>query len=101
MTREPYDIYWGPGFAESLARMGITWETFDRLGRYGVDFLLHRNPYEPKSTFELPGTTSRYMHTRFRFPDLPAMAIAYVVDDAARTVTIQGAEPVWQDDLDP
>jgi hypothetical protein len=29
------------------------------------------------------------------------MVIAYVIDDAARSVTIQGAEPVWQDDLDP
>ena len=96
-----WEIYWDPGFALSLKRMGITWEMFDRLGRFGVDFLLHKDPCEPEATFTLGGTNSRYLHTRYRFPDLPAMVIAYVLDYPARTVTIQGAEPVWQDDLDP
>jgi len=81
--------------------MKITWGQFDRLGRFGVDFLLHLNPYEPDSTFPLEGTESRVLHTRFQFPDLPAMAISYVTDDASRTVTVQGAEPIWQDDYEP
>jgi hypothetical protein len=29
------------------------------------------------------------------------MAIAFLVDYENRIVTVQGAEPVWQDDLDP
>jgi hypothetical protein len=101
MTDPLYEIYWEPGFEQSLARMGLTMQEFDRLGRFGVDFLLHNAPYEEKSTFELEGSGSRYLHTRYRFPDLPAMVIAYRIDDAARQVTVQGAEPVWQDDLDP
>lgn len=96
-----WEIFWEPGFEESLNRMGIPWETFDRLGRFGVDFLLQRDPYEPEATFTLGGTKNRYLHTRFQFPDLPAMVITYTTDYQARTVTIQGAEPVWQDDYDP
>jgi hypothetical protein len=101
MSDPPWEIYWEDGFGESLRLMGITWETFDRLGRFGVDFLLHRNPYEEQATFALGGTESRYLQTRYRFPDLPAMVIAYRVDDEARAVTVESAEEVWQDDLDP
>jgi hypothetical protein len=96
-----WEIFWDPGFETSLKRLEITWEIFDRLGRFGVDFLLQRDPYEPEATFTLGGSTSRYLHTRFVFPDLPAMVIVYAVNYAARTVTIQGAEAVWQDDFDP
>jgi hypothetical protein len=101
MEDAPWEIYWDPGFEKSLERMGISWQIFDRLGRFGVDFLLHRDPLEDKSTFSLEGTNSRYLHTRYRFPDLPAMVIAYEVDVAKGHVTIQGAEAVWSDDLDP
>jgi len=97
----PWEIYWEPGFQESLERLGLTWEIFDRLGQFAVDFLLHADPYEEKSTFALGGTLSRYLQTRFRAPDLPAMVIAYLVDDEAREIRIQGAEDVWSDDLDP
>jgi hypothetical protein len=77
--------------------MGITWETFDRLGRFGVDFLLQQAPFENEATFEIEGTDHRYIHTRYRFPDLPAMLIAYSVSGNA--VSIKGAEPVWDSDL--
>lgn len=100
-TDRLWEIYWDPGFEESLKRIGLTWEIFDRLSRFALDFLLHRNPYEEKSTFALEGTPSRYLQTRFRAPDLPAMVIAYLVDDETRVITIQGAEEVWSDDLDP
>jgi voltage-gated potassium channel Kch len=96
-----YEIFWNSGFEASLVRIGITFEVFERLGRFGVCHLLQTDPYEQKSTFTLDGTASRYLHTRFRFPDLPAMVIAYDVNDATRTVTVLGAEEVWQDDLDP
>jgi hypothetical protein len=96
-----WEIYWEDGFGQSLERMNITWETFDRLGRFGVDFVLHQDPYEPQSTFPIEGTDSRVLRTAFHFPDLPAMAISYVTDDAARAVTVQGAEPVWDDDFEP
>ena len=95
----PFEIYWEPGFAQSLARIGIAWETFDRLGRYAVDFLLQTDPLESKSTFDLGETNHRYLSTRFRFPDLPAMLIAFEVDEAAHSVTVNGAEPVWDSDL--
>lgn len=101
MSHVIWEIFWEPGFEQSLKRMGITWEMFDKLGKFGVDYLLHSDPYEEKSTFALEGTPNRYLHTRYRFPDLPAMVITFLVDDWNRTVTIQGAEPVWQDDYDP
>lgn len=96
-----WEIYWEPGFEESLVRLGLTWEIFDRLGRFAVDLLLHNDPYEGESTFALGGTDSRFLHTRYRAPDLPQMVIAYLVDDDARRISVQGAEDVWSDDLDP
>jgi hypothetical protein len=98
MAVSPYEIYWDAGFEASLNRMNISWETFDRLGRFGVDFLLHADPFEAQATFGLVGDI-RYLRTRFRFPDLPAMLIAYEVNEETRTVTIKGAEPVWSADL--
>lgn len=100
-ANQPYEIYWENGFELSLKRMGLTWEQFDRLGKHASDFLLHRDPFEPDSTFGVPGTTHRYFWTRERFPDLPSMLIAYAVDATTRTVTVKGAEPVWDDDLVP
>lgn len=99
MAGPPYEIYWDPGFERSLARMRMTWDTFDRLGKYGVDFLLQTDPFESQATFELSGTGHRYLQTRFRFPDLPAMLIAFEVDPTTRTVTVKGAEPIWDSDL--
>jgi hypothetical protein len=100
-TGPTWEIFWDPGFETSLKRIGIPWETFDRLGKFGVDFVLHRDPFEPEATFTLGGTENRYLHTRYMFPDLPAMVISFVTDYPARTITILGAEPVWQDDYDP
>lgn len=97
---DDYEIYWEPTFERSLGAMGLTFEQFDRLGKFGVDFLLQRDPFEPESTFELSGTGHRYLHTKFRFPDLPAMVIAYEVRN--RTVTVKGAVPVSEgDDFPP
>ena len=95
----PYEIYWDPGFEQSLKRIGLTWQVFDRLGKFASDFVLQQNPFEPKATFDLIGTGHRYLQTRYRFPDLPAMLIAYEVDQMTRTVTIKGAEDVWDEDL--
>jgi hypothetical protein len=93
----PFEVYWEDGFRKSLERLGITWETFDALGKFGVDFLLQTDPFEPDATFQIPGTGHRYLHTRFRFPDLPAMLIAYEVNE--QTVTVKGAESIWDSDL--
>jgi hypothetical protein len=96
-----YEIYWEPTFERSLIRIGLTLEIFERLGRDGVAALLHADPFEAKSTFGLAGTDHRYVHTRYRSPDLPAMLVAYAVDTVTRTVTIKGAEAVWEEDLVP
>jgi hypothetical protein len=96
-----WEIYWESTFERSLAAMGLTLEIFERLGNDGVASLLHANPFESRSTFELAGTGHRYLFTRFRFPDLPAMAIAYAVEPETRTVTIKGAKKVWDEDLVP
>ena len=93
-----WEIYWEPGFQVSLKRMGMTWEQFDRLGKFGVDLLFHYDPYEPGSTFPVEETNSRVLRTEFAFPDLQRMLIGYVTDDVARTVTVLGAEPVLDDD---
>jgi len=82
--------------------MNLTLEMFEKLGgKLGVDFLLEVDPYEKDATFELSGTGHRYLRTRDRFPDLPAMLVAYEVDPRARVVTIKGAERAWEDDLVP
>lgn len=99
MATRPYEIFWDPGFERSLIRLGISWEIFDRLGKFGVDFVLHGDPFEPDSTFEITGTGHRYLRTKHRVPDLPAMLIAYEVDAITRTVTVKGAESAWEDDL--
>jgi len=101
MASRVYDIYWDPGFERSLIRLEITWEIFDRLGKYAVDFVLQNDPFEAKSTFEVAGTGHRYLRTKHRVPDIPAMLIAYEVDTLTRTVTVKGAESAWEDDLVP
>ena len=96
-----YEIYWDDTFERSLAAMGLTLEIFENLARDGVAALLHADPFEPKSTFELAGTGHRYMNTRYRFQDLPAMLIGYAVDPVKRIVTIKGAKKIWDEDLVP
>jgi hypothetical protein len=96
-----YEVYWDDGFHRSLVRLHLTWQIFDSLGKFGVDFVLHNNPFEQKSTFELASTGHRYLRTKDRVPDLPPMLIAYEVDTISRTVTVKGAESVWEDYLVP
>ena len=95
--RRVWEIYWEHSFERSLAAMGLTLEIFEKLGRDGLAALVHADPYEAKSTFELVGSY-RYMNSRERFPDLPPMLIAYRVDDGERTVFITGAKKIWDDD---
>ena len=99
VTGQIYDVYWEPTFERSLARMNLTLEIFERLAKMGVDYLLQTDPFEVKSTYEMAGTGHRYLQTRERFQDLPAMLIAYEVDTITRTVTVKGVEPVWESDL--
>lgn len=99
MTSDNYELYWEASFERSLVRVGLTMEVFERLAENGVARLLHFDPFEPKSTFEIVGTNHRYVHTRYRFPDLPAMLIAYHVDPISRIVTVKGVEAVWDEDL--
>jgi hypothetical protein len=79
--------------------MGLNMRIFESLGgKKGVSFLLENDPYEKKSTFEIADTDHRYLRTKDRFPDLPAMLIAYTVDPRSHEVTVKGAEPDWDDD---
>jgi hypothetical protein len=94
-----WTIYWDPMFEASLGRLGLTLEIFERLGQFAVDFVLHRDPFEARSTFSLAGTDHRYMWTYHRSPDLPSMLVAYTVDPLARSVTLVGVEGVWDADL--
>jgi hypothetical protein len=97
-----YAPTWDPGFERSLIRMGLNIQIFEALGgKKGVSFLLETDPFEAESTFELAGTGYRYLRTKFRFPDLPSMLIAYEVEPTIRAITVKGAEPVWEDDLVP
>jgi hypothetical protein len=98
VASDNYEIFWEPTFELSLTRIGLSLEMFERLGRDGVALLLGHDPFESKSTFEISGTGHRYVSTRFRWPDLPAMLIAYIADPVARVVTIKGAEQIWDDD---
>jgi hypothetical protein len=57
----PWKIYWEEGFAESLQRMHIPREIFDRLGGSGVDFLLRKIPTsrrQPSRSAERTAATS-------------------------------------------
>lgn len=82
--------------------MGLNYRQFDALGgKKGVSFLLESDPFETKSTFEIPETGHRYLRTKFRVPDLPAMLIAYEVNPLTLSVTVKGAEPEWEDYLPP
>jgi hypothetical protein len=101
MPKRVYEVYWEPTFERSLARMHLTLEIFERLAKFGVNLLLESEPYEAKSTYEMPGTGHRYLATKHAFGDLPAMLIAYEVSPTSRTVTVKGAEPVWDEDLVP
>lgn len=97
-----YAPTWDPGFERSLIRMGLNFRQFEGLGgKKGVSFLLETDPFEEKSTFEIAGTGHRYLRTKFRVPDLPAMLIAYEIDTISRSVTVKGAEPEWEDYLVP
>jgi hypothetical protein len=89
-----YEVCWEDTFRDSLARIGTPWRIFENLARPGIDTFLARDPYEEDSTHPFTGTDYRALWTERDFGDIPAMLIAYRVDDIARKVFIVGAEPV-------
>jgi hypothetical protein len=98
-----YVVCYEETFCQSLARMGLNFQIFESLARHGVDTFLARDPYDERSSHEVTGTGGyRMLWTERDFGDLPAMAIAYRVDDIARKIFIVGADPVSAgDDFPP
>lgn len=103
MSNGHYVVSYEGTFRDSLERMGLSFAVFEGLAKHGIDTFLGRDPYEERSTHEVTGTGGyRMLWTERNFGDLPAMAIAYRIDNIARTVFIVGADPVWTDeDLPP